>query len=168
MSSENEDAEVEVSVVDVEVEDEGEVLATASVEPEDDDNATVKSDMSTNDSTAPGTPSSTTKSSGGSSKKRRRSGPPPGSRKGRSPAVPDLTIPFRAIKRTMKLDGDIATVQNEAAIVMTLAAEMFIKRLAKESHNKAKTKGRNTIRYEDVAEARTKTPALSFLETLIP
>jgi histone H3/H4 len=68
----------------------------------------------------------------------------------------------------MKLDPDIPIVQNEAAIMTTLASELFLKALAKESHANAKARGRNTIRYEDVAEARTKKPSLAFLETLLP
>jgi hypothetical protein len=47
----------------------------------------------------------------------------------------------------MKLDPDIPIVQNEAAIMTTMAAELFLKSLAKESHRIAKARGRNTIRY---------------------
>lgn len=156
-----------VAVVD-EVEDDDEeddeVVATASVEG---DEMTIQSTMTNDDETAGGTPTTaeTKKAKGG---KRKRGGPPPGSRKGRTPAVRGLTIPFRAIKRTMKMDPDIGTVQNEAAIMTTLAAELFIKSLATQSIQNAKNKGRNTIRYEDVAEARTKDPALGFLDKLIP
>ena len=68
----------------------------------------------------------------------------------------------------MKMDKDIATVQNEAAIVTTFAAELFVTKIAQESHGRAKTRSRNTVRYEDVAEARAGNPAMSFLDTLIP
>lgn len=104
-------------------------------------------------------------------KRKKRKGMPAGlggSRKGRAPAVRGLTIPFRTVKKAMKLDPDIPIVQNEAAIMTTLASELFLKSLAKESHGNAKARGRNTIRYEDVAEARTKKPSLAFLETLLP
>ncbi|CAB9526575.1 accessibility complex protein 1 [Seminavis robusta] len=104
-------------------------------------------------------------------KSKKRKGMPAGlggSRKGRAPAVSGLTIPFRTVKKAMKLDPDIPIVQNEAAIMTTLASELFLKVLANESYTNAKSRGRNTIRYEDVAEARTKKPALSFLETLLP
>jgi histone H3/H4 len=89
-------------------------------------------------------------------------------RKGRTPSVAGLTIPFRTVKKAMKLDPDIPIVQNEAAIMTTVAAELFLKTLAKESFGNAKGRGRNTIRYEDIAEARTKKPSLAFLETLLP
>jgi histone H3/H4 len=150
----------EVSAAVVDGDDEGEeVVVEASVE-DDDEVMTVKSELTNDDD------ESKRSSKGGG--KRKRGGPPPGSRKGRTPAVQGLAIPFRAIKRTMKMDPDIGTVQNEAAIMTTLAAELFVKNLASQSHQNAKNKGRNTIRYEDVAEARTKDPALTFLETLIP
>jgi histone H3/H4 len=125
---------------------------------DDDEGMTVKSIMS-NDSFGDAKPV------GG--KKRKKPCPPTG-KKARQPAVLGLTIPFRATKRTMKLDPDIGTVQNEAAILTTLAAELFVKSLATESHIIAKSRGRNTIRYEDLAEARTKDPALSFLATILP
>ena len=89
-------------------------------------------------------------------------------RHSRSPAVPSLTIPFRQVKRTMKLDQDIGTVQNEAAMLVTHATEMFLKKFALESYELAKKKGRNTIKYEDVAEARARNGALSFLDLLLP
>jgi histone H3/H4 len=89
-------------------------------------------------------------------------------KKVRAPSVKGLTIPFRTVKKAMKLDPDIPIVQNEAAIMTTMAAELFLKSLAKQSHRNAKNRGRNTIRYEDVAEARTNSSALAFLETLLP
>ena len=46
----------------------------------------------------------------------------------------------------MKLDPDIPIVQNEAAIMTTMAAELFLQSLAKESYRIAKSRGRNTIR----------------------
>jgi histone H3/H4 len=89
-------------------------------------------------------------------------------KKSRTPSVKGLTIPFRTVKKAMKLDPDIPIVQNEAAIMTTMAAELFLKSLAKQSHRNAKNRGRNTIRYEDVAEARTNDASLAFLETLLP
>ena len=51
---------------------------------------------------------------------------------------------------------------------VTSIDEETFKNLAKESYRNAKLRGRNTIRYEDIAEARTKKSSLSFLETLLP
>lgn len=86
----------------------------------------------------------------------------------RTPSVSGLTIPFRTIKKSMKLDPDIPIVQNEAAIMTTVAVELFLKRLVSQSYRNAKNRGRNTVRYEDVAEARTSDKALAFLEPLLP
>ena len=47
----------------------------------------------------------------------------------------------------MKLDPDIPIVQNEAAIMTTLAAELFLKRLANQSQKICKNRGKNTIRW---------------------
>lgn len=90
------------------------------------------------------------------------------SRKGRTPSVKGLTIPFRTVKKAMKLDPDTPIVQNEAAIMTTFAVELFLQKLAKDSFQNARNRGRNTVRYEDVAEARTGSTNLIFLETLLP
>ena len=173
----DEDNEEEVSAAIVEDDDDEEVdddedeevVVAASVDDED-EITTIKSELTYDeDETKRGKGGGGASGGGGTIiAKRKRGGPPPGCRKGRTPAVQGLAIPFRAIKRTMKMDSDIGTVQNEAAIMTTMAAELFVKKLATQSHQIAKNKGRNTIRYEDVAEARTKDSALSFLEILLP
>lgn len=101
-------------------------------------------------------------------KKRGKPQIPASARKGRAPAVKGLNIPFRTVKKAMKLDPDIPIVQNEAAIMTTLAAELFLKRLANQSQKICKNRGKNTIRYEDVADARANDPSLAFLKTIIP
>jgi len=85
-----------------------------------------------------------------------------------TPAVKVLVLPFRAIKRVMKIDTDVGTVQNEAAILVTYASELFLKKFAQESHAFARKKGRNTIRYEDVAEARVGNDPYAFLQPMLP
>ena len=83
-------------------------------------------------------------------------------------ACQGLTIPFRTIKRIMKLDTTIGIVQNDAAIVTTAALEHFVKEFAVKSLELAKKKGRNTIKYDDVAEVRAADRSLNFLDLLIP
>lgn len=83
-------------------------------------------------------------------------------------AKSQLTLPFRAIKRIMKIDNEIGTVQNEAAILTTFATELFLKKFSQESHALAKQKSRNTVRYEDLAEARVENSSFSFLDVMIP
>ena len=85
------------------------------------------------------------------------------------PTLRQLTIPFRNTKRTMKLNVDPSMiVQQEAAMVTTYAMELFFARFAHESLQNAKKKNRTTIRYEDVAEARTMDRNKNFLDYLIP
>ena len=80
-----------------------------------------------------------------------------------------FSLPLRNIKRIMRLNEDVGMVQNEAAILVQAAAEMFTKQFAMESLETAKTNGRkNTIKYEDLAEARSASDRLSFLEPLLP
>lgn len=86
----------------------------------------------------------------------------------RMPAVRDLTIPYRPIKKSMKSNLDLPLVQNDAAILVTQATELFIKKLAKDSSEISAKKGRGTIKYDDLAEARAKNKAFSFLDLLIP
>ena len=85
------------------------------------------------------------------------------------PTLRQLTIPFRNTKRTMKLNvDDKMIIQQEAAMVTTYAMELFLARFAHESLQNAKKKNRSTIRYEDVAEARTMDRNKNFLDYLIP
>ena len=85
------------------------------------------------------------------------------------PTLRQLTIPFRNTKRTMKLNvDDKMIIQQEAAMGTTYAMELFLARFAHESLQNAKKKNRSTIRYEDVAEARTMDRNKNFLDYLIP
>jgi histone H3/H4 len=68
----------------------------------------------------------------------------------------------------MKLDKDNSTIQIEAAIIATKAAELFVQKMAKESHKHAKGHGRNGIKYEDIAETRASNPNMNFLDVLLP
>ena len=52
--------------------------------------------------------------------------------------------------------------------MLTYASELFLKKLAEQSFRNAKNKARHIVRYEDIAEARTNDPTLSFLDMLLP
>ena len=133
------EAAVVVAEVDAEDDDRGHDVESM-VHDDDDEITTVKTELTAEDEVSV----ASKRASSPSSKRHKKS--PPRSKKTRSPAVKGLTIPFRNVKRTMKLDPDIGTVQNEAAIMTTVAAELFIKSLAKESYQNAKSRGRGTIR----------------------
>lgn len=102
------------------------------------------------------------------SKKKKTSTNTDSSKKERPKACQGLTIPFRTIKRIMKIDTRVGIVQNDAAIVVTAAMEHFVKELATKALKKSEKKGRGTIKYEDVAEVRAADRSLSFLDLLIP
>jgi len=162
------DTENVVATEAVGEEDEEDEVTVEGHADDDEDELTVKSDDAS--SMASGNPSksgSTPKDKKPQAAKRGTSVGSSG-KKGRTPSVRGLTIPFRTVKKAMKLDPDIPIVQNEAAVMATIAAEMFLRSLAKKSYKNAQSRGRNTIRYEDIAEARTNSAALSFLETLLP
>lgn len=169
-----------------EEEDEEPIEAMAEEEDDDDDDddeeISVKSTATTEDAypkedeegeeadSSNGSPRSqrTSYYSDSKSKPRKASKSSSSSKKGRTPSVKGLSIPFRTVKKSMKQDLDIPIVQNEAAIMTTLAVELFLKKLAQESYRNARNRGRSVIRYEDIAEARTSNQALAFLEPLLP
>jgi len=76
----------------------------------------------------------------------------------------DLCIPFRTIKKAMKADPDTPIVQNEAAIMITVAAECFLSRLARNAYHREQ----RMLVYQDVAQARARDASMAFLETLLP
>jgi len=102
------------------------------------------------------------------SKKKKTSTNTDSAKKERPKACQGLTIPFRTIKRIMKIDTSVGIVQNDAAIVVTAALEHFVKELATKALKLSEKKGRGTIKYEDVAEVRAADRSLSFLDLLMP
>ena len=183
-SSENPVSEAVVAVEVNQAEDEGsavaveatEITTTAEVddvsmiedhtEPVgDDDEMTIKS-QATDDDAGSTTSSRRTPTKEKSSPRRNSIGG--SSKRSRPPSVAGLEIPFRTVKKAMKLDPEVPIVQTEAALMVTVAAELFVKSLAAESFKNAKARGKNVIQYADVAEGRTKKNSLAFLQTLLP
>ncbi|KAH8172756.1 histone-like transcription factor (CBF/NF-Y) and archaeal histone domain-containing protein [Sarocladium implicatum] len=79
-------------------------------------------------------------------------------------------LPLSRVKKVIAQDSDIHMCSNNAAFVITLATEMFIQRLAEESHNQAKLerKPRRNVQYKDVASAVSSNDHLEFLEDMVP
>ncbi|EJK66775.1 hypothetical protein THAOC_12269 [Thalassiosira oceanica] len=88
----------------------------------------------------------------------------------RTPPVGGTVIPFRTIKKLMKRDPDVAIIQNDAALLVTAAMELFAVELAKKAQIRAEKRpgAGSTIRYSDVAEARIEQANHSFLNFLLP
>lgn len=89
-------------------------------------------------------------------------------KKQRQPAAKGLFVPFRTVKKIMQQDPDINIIQNDAAIMVTAATGMFLKQFTEKSLESCKKKGRNTIKYDDVAEVRAKNKNYAFLDMLLP
>ncbi|KAJ4164930.1 hypothetical protein LMH87_006583 [Akanthomyces muscarius] len=79
-------------------------------------------------------------------------------------------LPLSRVKKIISQDPDVAMCSNNAAFVITLAAEMFIQHLAGEAHTQAKLdrKPRKNVQYKDVASAVSHQDSLEFLEDTVP
>ncbi|KAK7432630.1 hypothetical protein QQZ08_000838 [Neonectria magnoliae] len=79
-------------------------------------------------------------------------------------------LPLSRVKKIISQDPEIGICSNNAAFVITLAAEMFVQHLADESHTQAKLerKPRRNIQYKDVANAVSHQDNLEFLEDIVP
>ncbi|GKU03499.1 histone transcription factor and archaeal histone family protein [Fusarium langsethiae] len=64
-------------------------------------------------------------------------------------------LPLSRVKKIIAQDPEISLCSNNAAFVITLAAEMFVQHLAEESHTQAKLdrKPRRNIQYKDVGKS---------------
>ncbi|PGH05583.1 hypothetical protein AJ79_06750 [Helicocarpus griseus UAMH5409] len=79
-------------------------------------------------------------------------------------------LPLARIKKIIRLDEDIAQCSNNAAFVIAVATEMFIRYLAEQGHNvvKSERKPRRNIQYRDLATAVSRIDNLEFLSDVIP
>ncbi|KAH6895255.1 histone-fold-containing protein [Thelonectria olida] len=79
-------------------------------------------------------------------------------------------LPLSRVKKIIAQDPDIHICSNNAAFVITLAAEMFIQHLTTEAQTQAKLerKPRRNIQYKDVANAVSHQDNLEFLEDVVP
>ncbi|PGH05572.1 DNA-directed RNA polymerase I subunit RPA43 [Blastomyces parvus] len=85
-------------------------------------------------------------------------------------ATGHAALPLTRIKKIIHLDEDIAQCSNNAAFVIAVATEMFIRYLAEQGHNvvKSERKPRRTIQYKDLATAVSRIDNLEFLADVIP
>ena len=124
-----------------------EVAIAAVVDDADEDDASMDMDNADVDADADAESLPATPSKNDEKKKRKRKQSSPKKQKsGETPSIKDLGIPFRAIKRIMKIDKDIGTVQNEAAMIATYAVELFVEKMVLESNENARKRGRNTVK----------------------
>ncbi|KND88488.1 DNA polymerase epsilon subunit C [Tolypocladium ophioglossoides CBS 100239] len=79
-------------------------------------------------------------------------------------------LPLTRVKKIIDQDTEIAKCSNNAAFIITCAAEMFIQHLADAAHTQARAerKPRRNIQYKDVANAVSHQDSLEFLEDVVP
>jgi DNA polymerase epsilon subunit 4 len=72
-------------------------------------------------------------------------------------------LPFSRIKRIIKEDKEISSCSQEATHLISLATELFIKRLVAQSNDYATYDKRRTIQYKDVARVVSDMEKYDFL-----
>ncbi|KAK3182387.1 DNA-directed DNA polymerase epsilon, subunit C [Lecanicillium sp. MT-2017a] len=79
-------------------------------------------------------------------------------------------LPLSRVKKIISQDPEIQMCSNNAAFVVTVAAEMFIQYLAGEANTQVKLdrKPRKNVQYKDVANAVSHQDNLEFLEDTVP
>ncbi|KAF2755278.1 histone-fold-containing protein, partial [Pseudovirgaria hyperparasitica] len=85
-------------------------------------------------------------------------------------ATGTANLPLARVKKILSADEDIASCSNNAAFILTIAAEMFIHHLVEQTHTVVKTerKQRRQIHYRDVANAVSRIDNLNFLADVVP
>ncbi|KAI0004500.1 histone-fold-containing protein [Russula compacta] len=108
--------------------------------------------------------------------------PPPedkssGQSKGKATAKPTAALvrepgrsllPISRVQKIMKADKELPTVSKEAAFLVSLATEEFIKRLSEASHHIAHREKRVTVQQRDIASVTRRADEFLFLEEIIP
>ncbi|KAF2488127.1 histone-fold-containing protein, partial [Neohortaea acidophila] len=80
------------------------------------------------------------------------------------------SLPLARVKKIIASDPDVSNCSNNAAFMITVAAEMFIQHLVEQSYNvvKSERKPRRNIQYRDVANAVARAENLEFLTDVVP
>lgn len=79
-----------------------------------------------------------------------------------------VDLPLARVKRIMKSDVDVKLISQEAAVLVTKAAELLLEHLAEESCKYTVSDNRKTMQYKDVAQAVKECDVFDFLEEVIP
>ncbi|KAI0094516.1 hypothetical protein BDY19DRAFT_1044321 [Irpex rosettiformis] len=83
--------------------------------------------------------------------------------------VPGKSLfPVSRVQKILKADKDLPMVSREAVLLISLATEEFVKRLAEASHRLAVRENRLTVQRKDVASICRRADEFFFLEELIP
>ncbi|KAG0134255.1 histone-fold-containing protein [Tuber indicum] len=79
-------------------------------------------------------------------------------------------LPLSRVKKIIRLDDDVNGCSNNAAFLVTIAAEMFVQYLAEQGLKMTygDRKQRKTMQYKDLATAVARVENLEFLADVIP
>ncbi|CUS14329.1 unnamed protein product [Tuber aestivum] len=79
-------------------------------------------------------------------------------------------LPLSRVKKIIRLDDDVNGCSNNAAFLVTIAAEMFVQYLAEQGLKMTYSdrKQRKTMQYKDLAAAVARVENLEFLADVIP
>jgi len=80
-----------------------------------------------------------------------------------------VSLPLARTKKIIAADDDIHSCSNNAAFVITIATEMFIQHLVKQSYEiKSDKRQRKNLAYNDLANAIARVDNLEFLTDVVP
>ncbi|CBA11517.1 DNA polymerase epsilon subunit C [Schizosaccharomyces pombe] len=75
-------------------------------------------------------------------------------------------LPLSRVKRIIKQDEDVHYCSNASALLISVATELFVEKLATEAYQLAKLQKRKGIRYRDVEDVVRKDDQFEFLSDL--
>ncbi|KAI6094656.1 hypothetical protein EDD16DRAFT_1502858 [Pisolithus croceorrhizus] len=76
-------------------------------------------------------------------------------------------LPFARVQKIIKADKDLPMVARDAAFLISMATEEFIKRLAQASQKVAEREKRSTVQQRDVASVTRRADEFFFLDEII-
>lgn len=77
-------------------------------------------------------------------------------------------FPVARVQRIIKADRDVDICSKEATFLISIATEIFIRRLTDEAYTNAKLDKRKHVFYKDLSRAVQQTESLEFLRDAIP
>jgi len=76
-------------------------------------------------------------------------------------------FPLSRVQRIVKADKEVAPCSKEGVLAISLAAEMFVKRMARDGQQVARSEKRVTVQQRDIAMAVKRADELFFLQELM-
>ncbi|KAL6302827.1 hypothetical protein BKA93DRAFT_716649, partial [Sparassis latifolia] len=77
-------------------------------------------------------------------------------------------LPFSRVQKILKADRELPMVQREAAFLISVAAEEFVKRITEATYRAAEREGRTAMQQKDIAALVRRVNEFTFLDDIIP